>query len=432
MITALIFLGTFLVLVLAHEGGHFFAAKLTGVMVKEFAIGFGPKLLSRQGRETRYSLRAIPIGGYVRLAGEDREETSTDIPFDRILYNKPPAVRILISLAGPAANLLTTFLVLTVAMWAFGVPFVQVGDTMPGMPAEGVLFPGDRLLAADGRSIYSAEDLDRAVQRSQNGSIRLLIERGTQRQQIDLRPQFEPTENRYLIGIYPSAVTFTTALATVEPGSVFSIGGLRAGDVIEAVAGTAVRAGIGLVVRIDELLPTDTITFDVLRDNERIGLSLSTAGLDLDQILAGTVFDDTGLGYRRAGFFRGIALGAGQFADYVRLIAQWIRGMIAGRIAPSESIAGPIGIARMLGDWARQGFNVFLQLFSYLSLSLGFLNLIPFPALDGSRAAFALYELVRGRPISPQREGMIHAVGFLILIGVMILVTYQDILKLFR
>ena len=430
--TLLIFLGTFLVLVLAHEGGHFFAAKLAGVTVKEFAIGFGPRLVSRQGRETRYSLRVILVGGYVRLAGEDREETSTDIPFDRILYNKPPAVRILISLAGPAANLLTTFLVLTIAMWAFGVPFVQVGDTMPGMPAEGVLLPGDRLLAANGESVYSAEDLDRVVQRSQGGSITLLVERDARRQQIDLNPQFEPTENRYLIGIYPSGVTFTTTLAAVEPDSVFSAGGLRTGDVIEAVAGTPVRAGIGLVVRINDLLPTDTVTLDILRDDERMQLSLPTAGLDLDGTLAGMMFDDTGLHYRRAGFARGIALGAGQFAGYVRLITQWIRGMIAGQIAPSETIAGPIGIARMLGDWARQGLNVFLQLFSYLSLSLGFVNLIPFPALDGSRAAFALYELVRRRPIPPQREGMIHAIGFLVLIGVMIFVTYQDILKLFR
>jgi regulator of sigma E protease len=154
--------------------------------------------------------------------------------------------------------------------------------------------------------------------------------------------------------------------------------------------------------------------------------------LDLDRIFSGATFSDLGVAYHRPGFTKGIAMGAGEFAGYVRLITQWIRGVVAGRIAPSESVSGPIGIARMLGDWAKEGASVFLQLFAYLSLSLGFLNLIPFPALDGSRAAFALYELIRGRPISPQREGMIHAIGFIILIALMLLVTYQDILKLFR
>ena len=187
--TVLIFLGTFLVLVLAHESGHFWAAKLAGVTVKEFAIGLGPKLVSHQGRETRYSIRLIPIGGFVRLAGEDREETSPDIPSDRILYNKPPLVRALISLAGPAANLFTTFFVLVIIMWAFGVPFVQVGDTMAGMPAEGVLLPGDRLLAAEGEHVYSAEDLDRVVQRSQGNPITLLVERDGRRQRIEISPQ---------------------------------------------------------------------------------------------------------------------------------------------------------------------------------------------------------------------------------------------------
>ena len=106
--------------------------------------------------------------------------------------------------------------------------------------------------------------------------------------------------------------------------------------------------------------------------------------------------------------------------------------LFRSQIAPSETVAGPIGIARMLTDWAKQGAGVFLQLFAYLSLSLGLLNLVPFPALDGSRAAFALYEAIRRKPIPPKREGMIHAIGFLVLIALMLLVTYQDILKLFR
>jgi regulator of sigma E protease len=182
----------------------------------------------------------------------------------------------------------------------------------------------------------------------------------------------------------------------------------------------------------NEHLPTDSIEVTVLRAGVEESHIMQTTGLDLDRIFSGATFSDLGITYRRPGFAKGIAMGAGQFAGYVRLIVQWIRGVVAGRIAASETVAGPIGIARMLGDWAKEGASVFLQLFAYLSLSLGILNLIPFPALDGSRAAFALYEIIRGKPIPPQREGMIHAVGFFILIALMLLITYQDILKLFR
>ncbi|HHR86100.1 MAG TPA: hypothetical protein ENL23_07130, partial [Candidatus Acetothermia bacterium] len=157
MTTVLIFAGTLLILVGVHEGGHFLAAKLTGVYVHEFAIGFGPKILSFQRRETRYSLRAIPFGGYVRLAGEDRQEENEDIPTDRLLYSKPPWVRILISLAGPAANLLTTLIVILLVLWGFGMPLLQVAGLVEGEPAEQFLQPGDVVLAIDGHRVYNID-----------------------------------------------------------------------------------------------------------------------------------------------------------------------------------------------------------------------------------------------------------------------------------
>ena len=164
MITFLLLIGTILVLVGVHEGGHFLAAKLTGAYVKEFAIGFGPKLVSHRIGETLYSIRALPFGGYVRLAGEDREETDSEIPKGRLLYNRPPFVRILISLAGPSANLLMTLLVLVLALWISGVPLVQVAALIPGKPAEVKLLPGDRIISIAGVPTYTVEDLDRAIQ----------------------------------------------------------------------------------------------------------------------------------------------------------------------------------------------------------------------------------------------------------------------------
>jgi regulator of sigma E protease len=432
MTTLLLFLGTILVLVGVHEGGHFLAAKLSGVYVKEFAIGFGPRLASIQRGETRYSIRAIPFGGYVSMAGEDRAETDSEIPEEKLLYSKPPFIRILISLAGPVANLLMTLLVSIFALWAFGLPLVQVSGLIPGKPAEAVLLPGDRIISVADISIYTSEDLDRAVQGSQGEPVEVVVERNGECQRFTIAPQFDEKEGRYLIGIYPSSVTYTNTLSALAPSSVLFASGLKAGDTIVSVEGTPTTTAVDILLRVNEHLPADSIEVTVLRTGVEESHTLRAAGLDLDRIFSGATFSDLGVAYHRPGFTKGIAMGAGEFAGYVRLITQWIRGVVAGRIAPSESVSGPIGIARMLGDWAKEGASVFLQLFAYLSLSLGFLNLIPFPALDGSRAAFALYELIRGRPISPQREGMIHAIGFIILIALMLLVTYQDILKLFR
>jgi regulator of sigma E protease len=432
VITLLLFLGTIIVLVGVHEGGHFLAAKILGVYVKEFAIGFGPILLSIRRGETRYSIRAIPFGGYVSMAGEDREETDPDIPTEKLLYSKLPFTRILISLAGPASNLLITLIVLTFSLWIFGTPLVQVGGLIPGKPAAVSLLPGDRIISIADVTIYTSEDLDRAVQGSQGEPVEILIERDGARHTFTITPQFNDDEERYLIGIYPSLITYTSTLSALDPSSIPFASGLRVGDTIISVEGVATEAGIDVLLRVNEHLPTDSIEVAVLRAGVEESYTMQTTGLDLNSIFAGVTFSDLGITYRHPGFVVGIAMGAGEFAGYVQLIVQWIRGVVAGRIAASETVTGPIGIARMLGDWAKEGASVFLQLFAYLSLSLGILNLIPFPALDGSRAAFALYEIIRGKPIPPQREGMIHAVGFLILIALMLLITYQDILKLFR
>lgn len=432
MITLLIFIGTILVLVGVHEGGHFLVAKLVGVYVEEFAIGFGPKLLAFSGRETRYSIRAIPFGGYVRMAGEDREETSPEIPAARLLYNKPPLARILISLAGPAANLLITLLVALVALWSFGLPFLQVADTIPGKPAFVVLQPGDRAVAIAGRPVYNTEAVSQIIQESKGEPVEFLVERNGKLERFTITPRFDPLEERYLVGAYFLPITYTNELLSLDPSSPFFRAGLRQSDRIVAVEGETVKTAIGIINRLNELLPTDSLTVTVLRGGEEIQLLVSTIELDLNEIFTGITFADLGIDTRRPGLLAGLTLGAGQFSEDFRLMVQTLRGILTGRIAASEAVTGPIGIARLLGEGLQLGPSIFLRLFSFLSLSLGLFNLIPFPALDGSRVAFALYELLRGKPIPPQREGMIHAIGFLLLIALMLLITYQDILRLFR
>jgi regulator of sigma E protease len=432
MITFLVFLGTILVLVGTHEGGHFLASKLAGVYVKEFALGFGPKLLSFKKGETVYSIRAIPFGGYVRLAGEDGSEAPAGVPADRLLYNRPPLARFLTSLAGPAANLLMTLVVALVALWSIGTPILQVAELVPGGPASTSLRPGDRVLSISGRTVSNGEDVSRLIQAAAGGPVEFRIRREREVETVTIVPAFDDAEARYLVGAYFLPITFTNEIRTVAPGSPLSLAGLRAGDRIVAIDGEGTATGVGIVNRLDRLLPLASVSLRVERKGEVFDVAVPAASLTVDRLLAGVSFADLGVESRRPGLLAGLVLGAGQFAADFDLMVQSIQGILTGRIAASEAVSGPIGIAHVLGEGVAQGPSVFLRLFSLLSLSLGLFNLIPFPALDGSRAVFALYELIRRRRIPPEREGMIHAIGFLILIGLMILVTYQDILKLFR
>ncbi len=432
MITFLLFVGTILVLVGVHEGGHFLAAKASGVYVEEFAIGFGPKLFAFGRGETQYSIRAIPFGGYVRMAGEDGGDARHDIPIDRLLYSKPPLVRVGISLAGPAMNLLTTFLVAVFALWGFGIPVLQVGGTIPGKPAAAVLQLGDRVLAIDGHAVYNVNVVSDLIQRTHGAPIDFLIKRAGKIEHVKVTPIFDTAANRYIVGAYFMPVAYTNVIKSLDPSSPLAHAGLRAGDEIIAVEGKQVRTGFGLANRLSALLPTRSVAITVRRGGKDVTLDVPTAEMTIDQLLAGVTLADMGREMRHPGPGEGIVLGAGQFVDELRMMGSMFHAILTGKVSIMNSVAGPVGIARLLGEGMHQGGSVFLWLFSYLSLSLGLLNLIPFPALDGSRAAFALYEFVTRHPISPQREGMIHFVGFLILFGLILIVTYHDILMMFQ
>jgi len=432
IITLLIFLGSIIALVGLHEAGHFFAARLSGVLVKEFAIGFGPRLLSIRGKETRYSIRAIPFGGYVRMAGEDRRETDEAIPENRILYNKPPYVRAAISLAGPLANLIGAFLVGLLVLWGFGVPMLQVADVIPDSPAAEALLPGDRVQSLDGTPIFDREDVTTAIQRSGGLPIEMELERDGEPMRLTVTPTYEEDQERYVIGAYFLTDTFTNELTELAPAAPLRLVGVRAGDRVIAIDGLPVDTAIDLLVHFEDPdAPADGI-LTVQREGEAFDLPLSPTQATAGQLFEGVTFGDLGVVRRRPGPIIGLRLGAEQFATNVGLLVTWARQLISGEVAASEAIAGPVGLAQLLGQGARMGAVVFFSLLAFLSLNFGLLNLIPFPALDGSRVTFALYEWVRGRPIAPEREGLIHVIGFAILLGVMVLVTYQDIAKLFR
>jgi len=428
--TVLVFLGSLLMLIGIHEAGHFLAAKAFGVYVIEFAFGFGPQLVSHKGKETRYSIRLVPFGGYVRMAGEDRRDEGTDIPEERRLYSKPAMVRAAISLAGPAMNLILSILITIVVMWSYSFPVFQVAALVPDGPSVEILQPGDRILAIDGHDVYLYEHITDAIQASVGDSLDFSVRRENGIELVKVQPEYVEEEERYVVGVYFETVAYTTEIVGLDPVSTLGRGGLRDGDVIVSLNGMPIADPIHLLLALAERRGPVTVTAQ--RGAEQIDAWAADSETLAEELSETVPFADLGVTTRHAGLANGVVLGAGQFAGYVTALADAFGGIVTGRLSVSETIQGPVGIARTLGEGLRIGPEYFFMLLAFLSTNFGLLNLFPIPGLDGSRIAFALYERIRGRPIPVEREGMIHAIGFIVLIAVMILITFKDLVSLFR
>jgi regulator of sigma E protease len=432
IITLLIFAASILVLVGIHEAGHFLVARAFGVYIKEYAIGFGPKLFSHQGKETLYSLRLIPFGGYVRMAGEDRLETDEDIPADRVLYSKPPYARALITLAGPFANLLLAFAITLAVVWAVALPMMQVTGIVPNSPASSSLQFGDRILSIDGQRILTREQISDIIERSGGNPVAISLVRGEKELNLSITPEYVQDEDRYVVGAYFYTAAVTNEISSVGGDPTYTTQGIQDGDRIVAVNGEPMDTFVDIENAVDQALPASQITVTILRDGASQDTILSTEGKSLSDLFSTIQFADLGVVNQHAGLADGVALAAHQFVGYIVALANVIHSVVVGQMAAGDVFEGPVGVAQLLGQSVRIGASFFFQLLAFLSLNFGLINLIPFPALDGSRAVFALYEWIRRKPISPQREGLIHAIGFVILIGLMILITYRDIVRLFQ
>jgi regulator of sigma E protease len=433
LLTILLFAGTLLVLVGVHELGHFVSARLAGVRVLEFAFGFGPRLLSRRRGNTLYSVRLVPLGGFVRMAGDVGDQDEEDVPREEMLVHQKPIVRIAIGLAGPLSNVLITLVVTLGVALGYGVPAPQVVALMPDMPAEGVLMPGDALLRVGGTAASTIDGVSATIASSQGEPLTMLLMRDGERMQLELTPVYDPESERYILGFYMDLVNQTRTLAAVDADSPLYAAGLRPGDSIVAVNDRPLESATELVLALMELLPSNELTLRYQRDGAGIETTaLDTEGLELLTLLSGVSFEVSELVYHRYGLWTGLRGGWGQFVNYFRMFGAVISGVFRGRIAPGEAFRGPVGIAQMLGESAGRGPLDFLVVFSLLSLSLGLMNLLPFPALDGSRIVFSAYEMIRGKPFPPEREGLIHAIGFVILLGLFVLITYKDLMALFQ
>lgn len=337
-ITVIAFLGVLAVLIIAHEFGHYITAKAAGVTVEEVGIGFPPRLLSFKRDGTIYSLNAIPLGGFVKMAGEEDPKVTGS------LASKSIPVRLLTLSAGSLMNLLLPLLLFSVA---FMVPHnivygqVQVDEVAANSPAARAgIATGDTILEVNGQKVNNIGDLQRNIQLNLGQPVTLL----TQRSEVSVMPRWQPPEGEGAIGV---------AVRMISP--------------------TVVRQSYP--------------------------------------------------------FWQAIPMGVRECIGTFVLFKNGIISMIIGSVP--RIVAGPVGIAQITGEVAQAGLSPLLEFAAFLSINLAIINLLPLPALDGGRIAFVFLEWVRrGRRVPARIEGMIHMAGFALLITFILLVTYQDIIRI--
>ena len=344
MVTLILFIILLGSIIFIHEGGHFLFAKLTGIYVYEFALGMGPKLFSFKKGETEYSLRAIPIGGFCQLAGEEGEVE--DLPRDRTLPGKKPWQKFLVMFFGAGFNFISAILVLFLIALIWGATSTEpiLSSVEKDSPAYEVgIRKGDEILEINGNDIWTIDDI----------SLYLTIADPNKATEFKIKDKDGNVET---YNIKPEKTK-----ADGEERYIYGIG---------------------------------------MQGEEQHGL---LAALKYTAIKTGSLFKQMGV---------------------------TLLNLFTGGIRLSQ-LSGPLGIYEVVGTQASGGIASLLYLFSFLSINVGFINLLPLPAFDGGHILFIIIEKIKGSPVKPETEAKFHAVGLFLLMLLMIYVTFNDILRLF-
>lgn len=334
------------IVVLIHEFGHFIFAKKAGIYVYEFSIGMGPQLFKfhRKNDETEYSIRLLPIGGYVQMAGEDMEEEESDIPKEKQMTNKKWYQRFLTIIAGILFNFLLAI----------------------------VIF--------------------------------------------------------FIVGLVNGVPTDTTTVAEVTKDSAALEAGLQSGDVIEKINGKTILSSDHLMLLV-QVNGKETMDVVVDRDGKEVALEITPKKVEVDDQVTyqyGFSLNNTVV----HNFFVAVKYGFTKMFSLLHQMILIIGYLIIGKLSLS-SLAGPVGIYTVVEQSAEAGLMSLVYLVGFLSLNVAFINLLPIPAFDGGRILFLIIEKIKGSRVNPKVENTIHAIGFIFLMILMVLITYNDIMRLF-
>ncbi len=447
----MIFIAAFLVaigiLVAVHEFGHYWVAKKLGFKVLRFSIGFGKPLLMRVGRDadrTEYCVAAIPLGGYVKLLDE-REGEVLPSELHRSFTRRPVWHRIAVLLAGPAMNLIfASVLYAVLAMAGSQVVKPVVGQVRLDSPAAAAgLQRGDEIVRVGDRNVDDVEDLQIALIRrfSGDGLVPLTVKRAGSEKSVVLRvtedrvAMTEPGRLMPGLGFELATWSAKTVIQDAPPDSAGARAGLRPGDRILSVDGQPVVNMMDFQSMVSSA-PGRDISIEVERGGSRLRIVAAVARVmeqgraigRLGVMLAeGTrVWPPGLLAMRRSGPVDAAVLGVVKTWDMSSLTVQMLWRIVTGQVS-AKNISGPISIAEFAGISAYLGLTAFISFLAIISVSLGVLNLMPVPLLDGGQIVYQLVEAVKGSPLSERAQNFGQQVGIALLVVLMSLAFYNDI-----
>ncbi|MDR0882103.1 MAG: RIP metalloprotease RseP [Candidatus Adiutrix sp.] len=454
MLTLISFVVLLLVLIFVHELGHFGAAKLMGVKVERFSLGFPPRAWSKTIGETDYQLAWLPLGGYVKMYGED-PSSEEEVPPEmrrRSFAHQPPWAKIVIVAAGPLFNLIFAAFLFWALIWFGGIQHLApvIGPVAPESPASlaGIRMD-DLIVAVNGRPAEYFDALDTALEEGGGADLTLTVSRLGRPETYLLTPRRQETRDLfgdpkviYDLGISPR---MKPVIERVSPDQPAALAGLRAGDLILSIDGQATPDWQDVLNVIQgppeqrgALAPSPArpLTFEVSREGQTLSLTMTpemVTGLNGQGDITYTPM--VGMEWRpiilteAIGFFPALKMGVLEAANMIRVTLISVQKLITGQVS-AKTLGGPILIAEVTGDRARAGLAPLLNLAAFISVNLGILNLLPIPVLDGGSLIFFIIEALRRKPLGLAFREKAQWVGLVFLGFLMVLVFYNDIGRL--
>ena len=435
-------------LIAIHEFGHYIVARKLGVKVLVYSIGFGPTLLKWTSKKSgiQYQLSALPLGGYVKMLDEREGDVSEkDLPY---AFNRQnPWKRIAIVAAGPLINL--AFAV--VLFWILMLPAqeqlnTRVGKVLPNTPAATVhMRAGDKITAIDGMQVSTWEKLNYALvdRAGETGTIAVAADRAGQIKNFNLPIQnFLKDQSQSpldALGFIPYRPHLPAVITKLSEGGAAIRQGMKAGDKIVAINGVKMNEWFD-VVQVVQASPEKLLKIDVLRNNQVVQLEVMPQGKqdnmgkvtgvlgvqsDPGKVTIPAEYRQT-IQYTPVEAFTMAVDKTGQISSMIlNSIVKMVRGLIG-----LDNLSGPITIAKVAGQSAEMGWQTFISFMALMSVSLGILNLLPIPMLDGGHLVYYFVELIRGKPVSEQIQLVGLKIGMVLLGSMMLLALFNDFMRL--
>lgn len=428
--TVIVFILVLGFLIFVHELGHFLVARWTGVRVLRFSLGFGPKIYAKTVGGTEYMVAAIPLGGYVKMAGDEPGQDLTQSPEEfasRTLWERTRIV-----LAGPAMNIVIAFALMPlVFMMGIHAPAFLAEPPVVGWVQEGSMGAtagfavGDRITSIGGHEVATWEQAVTQIVTHPDSTVDIVVDRSGEPKTIPITVPAQLDSGVTSLGLLPDK---PAVVGAISPGKPAALAGLKPGDEIISLDGEPIRnwyqMSEAIQQRHDKLL-----TFGYRRDGVESSVAVTP------------VFDDVskrwmiGIGGKEPVVFRqypvgeAMVLGVQKMWELTRLTFDVLGQLFTGNLS-IKALGGPIMIAQVTGEAADSGFSDVVRLVAFISLQLGIMNLLPIPVLDGGWLLFFLIEAVIGHPLNKRGMEIAQTLGFVLLITLAVIVSYNDIMRI--